>query len=207
MRASAPRAFLPAIVVLGLVAVVAIAATGSTRGGSDETRRPSDIVLDTFFTFALLALVPARRALDLRAHATKGDRPGGRFGQVPTEQRAPVVHHPRRLPSRSIWYFRPPSLVLAELRTEKDAILRSRAARTEARATRLRGERTSRSSPGSRCWWCWRSSPPESAPTSSRNGGGSGCSAGPSRSWPERPPTCWTTSSTTCVPSRTLDAP
>ena len=63
MRASAPRAFLPAIVVLGLVAVVAIAATGSTRGGSDETRRPSDIVLDTFFTFALLALIPAAALL------------------------------------------------------------------------------------------------------------------------------------------------
>ncbi len=63
MRASAPRAFLPAIVVLGLVAVVAIAATGSTRGGSDETRRPSDIVLDTFFTFALLALIPAAAIL------------------------------------------------------------------------------------------------------------------------------------------------
>ena len=63
MRASAPRALLPAIVVLGLVAVVAIAATGSTRGGSDDTRRPSDIVLDTFFTFALLALIPAAALL------------------------------------------------------------------------------------------------------------------------------------------------
>ena len=63
MRASAPRAFLPATLVLGLVAVVAIAATGSTRGGSDETRRPSDIVLDTFFTFALLALIPAAAIL------------------------------------------------------------------------------------------------------------------------------------------------
>ncbi len=63
MRASAPRAFLPAILVLALVAVVAVAATGSTRGGTDETRRPSDLVLDTFFTFALLALVPAAALL------------------------------------------------------------------------------------------------------------------------------------------------
>lgn len=63
MRASAPRVLLPALLVLGLVAVVAVAATGSTQGGSDETRRPSDIVLDTFFSLALLALLPAAALL------------------------------------------------------------------------------------------------------------------------------------------------
>ena len=63
MRASAPRAVLPAFLVVALVAVVAVAATGSTQDGSDETRAPSDLVLDTFFTFALLALIPAAALL------------------------------------------------------------------------------------------------------------------------------------------------
>ncbi len=63
MRSSSARALLPGIVVLALLGVVAVAASGSTERGSDETRRPSDIVLDTFFTFALLALVPAAALL------------------------------------------------------------------------------------------------------------------------------------------------
>ncbi len=63
MRGSSARALLPGLVVLALLGVVAVAATGSTQRGSDETRRPSDIVLDTFFSFALLALVPAAALL------------------------------------------------------------------------------------------------------------------------------------------------
>jgi len=63
VRGSSARALLPGIVVLALVGLVAVAATGSTERGSDETRGPSDIVLDTFFTFALLALVPAAALL------------------------------------------------------------------------------------------------------------------------------------------------
>ena len=46
---------LPALVILALIAVVAIASTGSTPGGSDETRPPSETLLDTFFTLGLLA--------------------------------------------------------------------------------------------------------------------------------------------------------
>jgi len=48
---------LPALVVLALVAVVAIASTGSTPGGSDSTRPPSESVLDTFFTLGILAVL------------------------------------------------------------------------------------------------------------------------------------------------------
>ena len=48
---------LPALVVLGLVAVVAIASTGSTPGGSDETRAPSESLLDTLFTLGLVAVL------------------------------------------------------------------------------------------------------------------------------------------------------
>jgi hypothetical protein len=48
---------LPALVVLALVAVVAIASTGSTPGGSDDTRPPSESLLDTFFTLGLLAVL------------------------------------------------------------------------------------------------------------------------------------------------------
>jgi hypothetical protein len=48
---------LPALVVLALVAVVAIASTGSTPGGSDNTRPPSETLLDTFFTLGLLGVL------------------------------------------------------------------------------------------------------------------------------------------------------
>jgi len=48
---------LPALVVLALVAVVAIASTGSTPGGSDSTRPPSETLLDTFFTLGILAVL------------------------------------------------------------------------------------------------------------------------------------------------------
>jgi len=63
VRGSSARALLPGIVVLALLGVVAVAATGSTQAGSGETRRPSDIVLDTFFSFALIALLPAAALL------------------------------------------------------------------------------------------------------------------------------------------------
>lgn len=48
---------LPALVVLALVAVVAIASTGSTPGGSDDTRPPSESLLDTLFTLGLVAVL------------------------------------------------------------------------------------------------------------------------------------------------------
>ena len=48
---------LPALVVLALVAVVAIASTGSTPGGSNDTRPPSESLLDTFFTLGLVAVL------------------------------------------------------------------------------------------------------------------------------------------------------
>jgi len=48
---------LPALVVLALVAVVAIASTGSTPGGSDDTRPPSESLLDTFFTLGIVAVL------------------------------------------------------------------------------------------------------------------------------------------------------
>lgn len=63
MRGNAARALLPGLVVLSLVGVVAVAATGSTQGGTDETRRPSDIVFDTFFSLSLVVLIPAAALL------------------------------------------------------------------------------------------------------------------------------------------------
>jgi hypothetical protein len=47
---------LPALVVLGLVAVVAIAATGSTPGGDGSTRPPSESLYDTIFSVGLVAV-------------------------------------------------------------------------------------------------------------------------------------------------------
>jgi uncharacterized protein DUF4129 len=48
---------LTALIVLVLVGVVAIASTGSTPSGSGDGRAPADIVLDTFFSLMLVALV------------------------------------------------------------------------------------------------------------------------------------------------------
>jgi Domain of unknown function (DUF4129) len=58
MRGSAARALVPALLVLGLVGVVAIAATGSTPSGTGESRPPADIVLDTIVSLAMVLLIP-----------------------------------------------------------------------------------------------------------------------------------------------------
>jgi hypothetical protein len=47
---------LPALAVLALVTVVAIASTGSTPSSSGETRPPSDSLLDTIFSLGLVAV-------------------------------------------------------------------------------------------------------------------------------------------------------
>ena len=81
---------LPALVVLGLVAVVAIAATGSTPGGSDETRPPSETLLDTFYTLGLVGVVIGAVLLlygltqrnAIAREAAKGRIP--RFGMIST---------------------------------------------------------------------------------------------------------------------------
>jgi Domain of unknown function (DUF4129) len=53
------RALLPALAVLALVGVVAVASTGSTPSGSADGRPPADFLLDTFFSLSLLLFVPA----------------------------------------------------------------------------------------------------------------------------------------------------
>ena len=59
MRASAARSLVPALAVLALIGIVAIAATGSTPAGTAEGRPPSETLLDTFFSLALVLLVVA----------------------------------------------------------------------------------------------------------------------------------------------------
>jgi Domain of unknown function (DUF4129) len=58
MRGSAARALVPALLVLGLVGVVAIAATGSTPSGTGQSRPPADIVLDTIVSLGMVLLIP-----------------------------------------------------------------------------------------------------------------------------------------------------
>jgi hypothetical protein len=48
---------LPALVVLGLVALVAVAATGSTPSGGGRGRPPSETLLDTFFSLGIVAVL------------------------------------------------------------------------------------------------------------------------------------------------------
>jgi hypothetical protein len=57
------RPLAPGLLVLALVAVVAIASTGAQPAGTGATRRPSDILLDIFFSFAVVALIPAAAML------------------------------------------------------------------------------------------------------------------------------------------------
>jgi hypothetical protein len=59
MGRSSRRALLPALVVLGLVAVVVVAATGSVPGTTGDTRRPPDVLFDTVFSLLAVALIPA----------------------------------------------------------------------------------------------------------------------------------------------------
>jgi hypothetical protein len=51
------RALVPALVVLGLIAVVAVAATGSLPGGSNRARTPPNVVLDTVVSLYWIALI------------------------------------------------------------------------------------------------------------------------------------------------------
>jgi hypothetical protein len=57
------RALVPALVVLGLVAVVAVAATGSVPGTTGDTRRPPDVLYDTIVSLMAVALIPAAAIL------------------------------------------------------------------------------------------------------------------------------------------------
>jgi hypothetical protein len=55
MRGNAARVLVPALVVLALVGVVAVAATGSTVTGTNRVRPPSDTLLDTILSLGLVA--------------------------------------------------------------------------------------------------------------------------------------------------------
>ena len=58
MRGSGARTLVAVLAVLVLVGLVAVAATGSTPGGTSRGRAPADALLDTLFSLALLALIP-----------------------------------------------------------------------------------------------------------------------------------------------------
>jgi Domain of unknown function (DUF4129) len=58
-RSSAARALAPALIVLALIGIVAIAAAGSTPSGSNVVRAPHGSVVDTILTLFLVAAIPA----------------------------------------------------------------------------------------------------------------------------------------------------
>src|SRR5437867_3884758 len=60
MKAFRPvQLVLPAVLVVALLGVVAIAATGSTPSGSARTRSPSHVFVDTFFTLTIVLMAAA----------------------------------------------------------------------------------------------------------------------------------------------------
>ncbi len=65
MRRGASRVplFLTALGVLVLVGVVAVASSGSTPTGSNDSRPPADFVIDTMFSLGLLLLIPGAAIL------------------------------------------------------------------------------------------------------------------------------------------------
>jgi hypothetical protein len=63
VRGSVGRALVPVLGVLVLDGVVAVASTGSTPSGTTDSRPPADTLLDTFFSLALLALIPGAALL------------------------------------------------------------------------------------------------------------------------------------------------
>ena len=63
MRGNAARLLWPALVVVALVGVVAIAAAGSTGDGSGEIRSPAAVLLDTVLSLILVALLAAAALL------------------------------------------------------------------------------------------------------------------------------------------------
>jgi len=63
MRGNAARLLWPALIVLALVGVVAIAATGSTGGGSGEIRSPAAVLLDTVLSLIAVVLLAAAALL------------------------------------------------------------------------------------------------------------------------------------------------
>ena len=63
MRGNAARLLWPALVVLALVSVVAIAATGSSSDGSGEIRSPATVLLDTVLSLTIVALLTAAALL------------------------------------------------------------------------------------------------------------------------------------------------
>lgn len=63
MRASAARVALPALALLGLAAVVVVAAGGSTPAGSGASRPVPDVLLDSLISVGLLLLLPAAAML------------------------------------------------------------------------------------------------------------------------------------------------
>ena len=206
MRASAPRAFLPAVVRAG--------ADRRRRGrgdrldseaASDETRRPSDIAPRHLLHLRAPGADSSSSDPDLRADAAKGDRRGDRLGQVPTQRDAHLVHHALRRP-RADLVPQAARLEAVFAREEDDIAAGARLERPNP-SDPIRAGPTSRSSPGFPFWSCWRSSRPGSPRTSSRDGGGRRCSIPAEPSWPRRSRTCWTTRSTTFARSRTHAAP
>ena len=135
MRGRATSVVLPALVVLVLVAIVGIAATGSTPSGDGSTRSPSESLLDTLFTLGLDRSGDRRRAARLRADAAKGDRARDRLGTS-----SPYIRRRVRRPLRTLHGGH----VLAPERVEGAPT--ERGGRPSARASR----RDARSDPASR---------------------------------------------------------
>jgi Domain of unknown function (DUF4129) len=84
MRGNAARVLVPALVVLALVAAVAIAASGSTPTGTDDSRVPANDIVDAIVSLGLVALVPAALAVlyALVAWSPRGQGPPSPVGFV-----------------------------------------------------------------------------------------------------------------------------
>jgi uncharacterized protein DUF4129 len=103
MRGSA-RALVPALLVLGLVGVVAVAATGRTSTGTDESRAPAAWVLDTFLSLAIVLVIPAFALLAYGLTQRKEIR--GQMARMPHARRSAITYVVLMLLFAGVTYYR-----------------------------------------------------------------------------------------------------
>ena len=190
--------------VLALVAIVGIAATGSTPHGSDRSRAPSDSFLDSLFTLWLVAIAAGGVLLVyglMQRKAIAQELASGRYRRTSLGAWVAFVaraHRGRRI-ARYL-NLRPKPQAARGGTADRHGQLLPTGQDQQADAST-----TSRGSPGSRSPSSSVSASPPSAPTSSRSGARA---RRPTRA--RTSPSSWrwhsTTRSTTSAPRRIHDA-
>ncbi len=189
--------------VFALVAVVAVASTGSTPAGSGDTRKPHETLLDSFFTFGVVALIPAAVIFVyglMQRKEIAEEMASGRYRRT-----GPIALIVFFLVVTGIVYLVRDQGLLPEGSPAGTSRSGRMARRSEIRATTTRTP-TRPSSPGYPFSSSSASSRRRSRRFPSRRDGAGKRSARTTLRSPSNSPTCSTRRSTTCARSPTLAA-